>query len=209
MKIAFIGGGAVATSIAALAKAAGYDIALGVRNPDTNSAADFSRTGAGQAIADADIVIVAVPYAAVGEALAPLADALAGKIVVDATNAVAADWSPILTGEQSSGAEQLQTMLPKSRVVKAFNTVFADNMRPDRLDRDGSKITLFVASDDAAASKTVMTFGTEIGFNAVAAGLLKSARYLEAIAHLNIELAIGQGGGTDAAIIHHRGASAI
>lgn len=209
MKIAFIGGGAVATSIAALSKAAGHDNALGVRSPDTNSTADFVRTGVGQAITDADIVIVAVPYAAAGDILPPLSEALAQMIVVDATNAVAADWSPILTGEQSSGAEHIQSLLPKSRVVKAFNTIFADTMRPERLVRDGSRISLFVASDDSAALLTVMAFGAEIGFDSVNAGPLKSARYLEAIAHLNIELAIGQGGGTDAAILYHPAPSTL
>ncbi|WP_121120202.1 NADPH-dependent F420 reductase [Croceibacterium ferulae] len=209
MKIAFMGDGAVATSIAALAKAAGHSAVLGVRNPDRSSAGSFVRTDFAQAIADADIVIVAVPHTAAGEVLLPLADALACKVVVDATNAVAADWSPILTGEESSGAEHLQTLLPKSRLVKAFNTVFADTMRADRLVRDGSGITLFVASDDPAASNIVMTFGAELGFAPVNAGPLKTSRYLEAIAHLNIELAIAQGGGTDAAILYHRATPAL
>lgn len=209
MKIAFIGGGAVATSIATLAKAAGHNAVLGIRNLNKDSASAFVLTGFAQATADADIVILAVPYAAAGVILPPLAEALAGMIVVDATNAVAADWSPILTGEQSSGAEHLQTLLPQSRVVKAFNTIFADTMRPDRLVRDGSRISLFVASDDTAALLTVMAFGAEIGFDPVNAGPLKSARYLEAIAHLNIELAVGQGGGTDAAILYHPATPAL
>lgn len=209
MKIAFIGGGAVATSIAALARTAAHDTVLGVRNPDTNHASDFVRTGFAQAITHADIVIVAVPYAASGDILPPLAEVLVGKIVVDATNAVAADWSPILTGEQTSGAEHLQALLPKSRVVKAFNTIFADTIRPDRIVRDGSRISLFVASDDTPALQTVMAFGAEIGFAPVNAGPLKSARYLEAIAHLNIELAVGQGGGTDAAILYHPATPAL
>jgi predicted dinucleotide-binding enzyme len=209
MKIAFIGGGAVATSIAALAKAAGIETVLGVRNPDKSSAARFLQTGFAPAIIDADLVVVAVPYTSAADILPPLEGALAGKIVIDATNPVAADWSPILTGEQSSGAEHIQALLPKSRVVKAFNTVFADTMRSDRIDRAGRKIKLFVASNDAAASNTVKTFGDEIGFDAVDAGPLKSARYLEAIAHLNIELAVAQYGGTDAAILYHRATAAL
>lgn len=209
MKIAFIGGGAVATSIAALARTAGHDTALGVRDPGTNGAADIVRTGVAQAIAGAGIVIVAVPYAAVADILPPLAEALAGRIVIDATNAVAADWSPILTGEQSSGAEHLQRLLPESRVVKAFNTIFADTMRPDRIVRAGSRISLLVASDDTAALQTVMAFGAELGFEPVSAGPLKSARYLEAVAHLNIELALGQGGGTNVAILYHLATPAL
>lgn len=209
MKIAFIGGGAVASSIATLAKAAGHVAVLGVRTPDKNGPGDFVRTSFAQVIADADIIILALPYTVVAGILTPLVDALAGKVMVDATNAVAADWSPILTGEQSSGAERLQALLPKSRVVKAFNTIFADTMSPDRLVRDGSRISLFVASDDTAALQMVMAFGAEIGFAPVNTGPLKSARYLEAIAHLNIELALGQGGGTNAAILYHPATPAL
>jgi predicted dinucleotide-binding enzyme len=200
MKIAFVGGGAVATAIAGLAKAAGHDVVLGVR--DSAAARAFPHTGMEAAVASADIVIVAIPYASIAEVLPSLADALAGKIVVDASNPVAADWSPILTGETSSGAEQMQALLPRSFVAKAFNTIFADVLRPDRLDRKGSPISLFVAGDDAEATRLVMAFGAEIGLDPVNAGPLKSARYLEAIAHLNIELAIGQAGGTSAAILY-------
>jgi len=204
MKIAFIGGGAIAQSIAVLARAAGHDSVFGVRNPATSETSKFPRTGFEAAIAGADLVVIAVPYLATAEVLPPLAAALEGKIVIDTTNAVNADWSPLLTGEDWSGAEQIQTLLPKARVAKAFNTIYADVIRSDRLDRGGQKISLFVASDDADATRTVMAFGTQIGFAAVNAGPLKSARYLEAIAHLNLELAFGQNDGTNTAIIYHR-----
>jgi predicted dinucleotide-binding enzyme len=66
----------------------------------------------------------------------PLVEALVCKIVIDATNPVAKDWSPILIGEEDSGAEQVARMLPESLVVKAFNTIFADVLTPTRLDCD-------------------------------------------------------------------------
>ena len=208
MKIAFLGGGAVAKSIAALATIVGHETVLGLRNPDVKNV-EFLQTSFEQAVTDADVVIVALPYPAAGQVLPTLAEALSGKIVVDATNPVASDWSPILTGEQSSGAEHLQRLLPNSRLVKAFNTIFADTVRPDRLIRSGLRTSMFVAGDDVVAVRAVMGFGETIGFGAVNAGPLKSARYLEAIAHLNIELAIGQGGGTNAAIIYERATSAL
>lgn len=210
MKLAFIGGGAIADAIAALAQAqaAGHDSVFGVRHPGAPATTAFPRAGFRQAIDGADIVILAIPYLATGEVLAPLADALAGKIVIDTTNAVQADWSPFLTGEQSSGAERIQALLPASRVAKAFNTIFADVIRPDRLDRAGHKVSLFVACDDDHAKAAVMAFGAGIGFAAVNAGPLKTARYLEAIAHLNLELAFGQNDGTDTAIVYHRAARA-
>jgi predicted dinucleotide-binding enzyme len=203
MKIAFIGGGALAKSIAVLAQAVGHDYIFGVRNPAASEFSEYPRTDFATAITGADMVIIAVPYLATAEVLAPLAKALAGKIVIDTTNAVNADWSPFLTGEESSGAEQIQALLPASHVAKAFNTVFADVIRPDQLNRNGHKISLFVACDDADTTQAVMAFGAQIGFAAVNAGPLKSARYLEAICHLNLELAFGQNGGTNSAIIYH------
>lgn len=209
MKIAFIGGGAIAAAIATLAKDAGHDSVFGVRDPKAAGTTAFPRTGFQEAIAGADIVVIAVPYLAAAEVLAPLADALAGKIVIDPTNAVNEDWSPLMTGEDCSGAEHIQALLPASRVAKAFNTIFVDVIRPDRMDRDGQKLSLFVASDYAEATDAIMTLGTEIGFAAVDAGPLKSSRYLEAICHLNLELAFGRKDGTNTAIIYHRAGSAL
>ena len=204
MKIAFIGGGQIAEAIAALAKTAGHDSSFGVRNPRGTVSTTFKRTSFQTAIEGADLVILAVPWLAVSEVLPPLAGALAGKIVVDTTNAVNADWSPFPTGDGSSAAEQIQALLPNSSVVKAFNTIFADVLRPDRLDRDGLKLTVFVASDDVDTVQVVMTFVSSIGLAPINAGPLRSARYLEAIAHLNLELAFGQGDGTNTAILYHR-----
>jgi len=204
MKIAFIGGGLLASSVAVLAKAKGHDSVFGVRDPLKTSFPDFPRTGFIEAITGADIVVIAIPYQATAEVLPPLADALAGKVVIDTTNAVKADWSPLPTGEESSGAEHIQRLLPRSYVAKAFNTIFAEVIQPHRLNRAGHKISLFVSSNHPKASQSVMEFGAQLGFDAINAGPLKSARYLEAVAHLNLELAFGQGDGMNTAIIYHR-----
>lgn len=207
MKIAFIGGGAIAKAIGSLVKTAGHDVVLGVRAPSKKTDEAGLKYGTiEESITDADVVLIAVPYYVIDDVLPQFADALAGKLVVDATNPVATDWTPILTGEEFSGAEHIAEILSKSRVVKAFNTIFADILQQDRLDRSGRKITLFVAGDDAAAKQTVMKLGSEIGLEPLNAGPLKSARYLEAMAHLNIELAVGQGGGTNAAFIYDQAA---
>ena len=204
MKIAYIGGGQIAGAIARLAAPAGHHNVFGVRHPDAAATTAPFRVGFEAAIAGADLVILAIPYLATAEVLPPLFDALAGKIVVDTTNAVKPDWSPLLTGEDWSGAEEIQSLLPASRVAKAFNTIFVDALNPDRLDRAGHRISLFVASDDVEATRVVMRLGSELGLGPVNAGPLRSARYLEAIAHLNLELAFGQGHGTDTAILFHQ-----
>jgi predicted dinucleotide-binding enzyme len=79
-------------------------------------------------------------------------------------------------------------------VVKAFNTVFAQNQSAVRVANE--QLTLFVAGDDAKAKQTVMQLGTDIGFEPVDAGPLKSARYLEPMGMLMITLGYALGMGT-------------
>lgn len=196
MKVSVLGNGNVGGKLAALARSGGHDVMIGSRHGPTTTA---------DAAAHGDIVILAVHYHVARDVLAPLADRLTGKILVDATNPLNDDWSPLLLGQETSAAEEIAAQVPATRVVKAFNTIFADVMDPDHQDRDGQKITSFVAGDDAEAVANVAELATSMGFAAVRVTKLQAARHLEALAHLNIELAVGQGGGTDAAILYHRG----
>ena len=117
--------------------------------------------------------------------------------MVDITNPIhLVDWSPLFLGEDSGG-EQAARLLPESRVVKAFNTIFADVMKVDKQQFNGQKLTAFIASDDADASMVIKKLADEAGFDGLIVGGIKNARHLEAIAHLNIAIALG-GGGTNA-----------
>jgi predicted dinucleotide-binding enzyme len=195
MKIGILGAGNVGSKLATLALAAGHDVIIGRRNgaPSLEDAASHG-----------DIVIIAVHYHAVAEMLPTLTNQLEGKIVVDATNPLNDDWSPHLLGQDNSAAEELAKLLPNSILVKAFNTIFADVMIEENQNRSGQQITAFVTSDDKDAVIKVATFASSIGFSPVTITKLMAARYLEAMAHLNIELAIGQGGGTNAAFLYHQ-----
>ncbi|MEL6170430.1 MAG: NAD(P)-binding domain-containing protein [Pseudomonadota bacterium] len=195
MKIGIIGGGNVGSSLAKLLTNAGHDVLVGSRN-GINSAQDAALHG--------DAVVLALHYHAVADALPPLADELDGKVVVDATNPLNDDWSPLLLGQENSAAEEIARLVPNAHVVKAFNTIFADVMSKEKMDRAGQKITAFVASDEDVALSTVAKLADDMGFASVTISKLSAARYLEAMAHLNIELAIGQDGGTNAALIYHR-----
>ena len=211
MDIGIIGGGRVGTALARLATAAGHDVRIGMRALD-RLGHDDGRDGHGddalrrvsmEEAAAGEIVLLALPYTACADALPPLAAPLSGKIVVDATNPVAADWSPLALGEGNSAGAEIARLLPDSRVVKAFNTVFADIMTPQGLLRDGRlRTTAFIASDDEDASRRVAAFAESLGFAPQLAGRLSQAAHLEAIAHLNIAMALA-GGGTDAAFVYH------
>lgn len=201
----FLGAGNFGGNLAQLLAAAGHDVVVGLRDMSR------ARPGARYAIASledaathGDVVIIAVLYQACAEVLPPLTGLLSGKIVVDATNALQDDWSPLPLGQDGSAAEAIARLLPQARLVKCFNTVFADIMTPDRVDRGGHAVTAFIAGDDAEANATVATIATSAGLAPVVTGTLRNARYLEAIAHLNIQIAVGRGRGTNAGFIYHQ-----
>jgi len=174
-----------------LARAAGYNVVVA------------GRENAVSVAEESQIFVLGIPFPACASALPALAVALTNKIVVDGTNPVKADWSPITFGDRSSGGEEIAKLLPTSRVVKAFNTVFADTMTKEGLMRDGQPVTTFVCGDDVAARQAVSELAATLGFAPLDSGPLRICRYTEAIAHLNIQLAVVQGGGTNAALIYH------
>jgi predicted dinucleotide-binding enzyme len=184
MKIGIIGKGHVGNALATGLSHAGHEIKFGHRDPQ-EPVAKAAKWG--------EVIIFAVPHDAVANVAEAVGSAADGKVLVDVTNAIG-DNMGLAVGFSTSAAEELQKMLPKARVVKAFNTVFAPNQSKGRL--GGEQLTLFVAGDDASAKETVMRFGREIGFDSVDVGPLKSARYLEPMAILLINMGYGLGMGT-------------
>ncbi|HEU5072818.1 MAG TPA: NAD(P)-binding domain-containing protein [Polyangiaceae bacterium] len=181
--IGIIGDGNVGSALARGLKRAGHEVrAVGNDEQAIHATAAW-----------AEVVLLAVPFGALDDVVKHAGDALAGKTVVDVTNALDASMNLAL-GFTTSGAEELQKKLPKARVVKAFNTVFAKHMDAGRL--EGQPLTAFVAADDAGAKATVLELARAIGFDAVDAGPLKNARLLEPLAFLNIQLGYGLGMGT-------------
>ena len=197
MKIAIIGTGSVGTSLGSALIEKKYEVVYGSRNPNATSVSNGAPVKSqSDAVKDADIVILAVPYAAVRETVAGIgASLLSGKTVVDVTNIYDSNmqWAP----GPRSGAEELAGLLPDSKVVKAFNTVFAKEMRTGSL--NGERLTLLIAGDDDGAKGKVRGIGESLGFEAVDVGQLSNAKYLEALGMLNIELAYKQKLGNEVA----------
>lgn len=191
MNVSFIGAGNVASSLGNLFANAGHSVKYGTQNPNDN------QLSVSDAISFSEVVCFAIPFSAMKEVLSANKENLKGKIVVDITNAInIADWSPLFLGEDSGG-EQTARLLPESKVVKAFNTIFADVMKVEKQLFEGQKLTAFIASDDNDAATTIKKLADEIGFAGLIVGGIKNARHIEAMAHLNIAIALG-GGGTDA-----------
>jgi 8-hydroxy-5-deazaflavin:NADPH oxidoreductase len=182
-KIGIIGKGNVGKAIQAGAQKAGHEIRMVGRGGGVKDTASW-----------ADLVIVAVPFGEVAAVAAEIGGAADGKAVVDATNVLGKEGLAI--GFTTSGAEELQKKLPRAKVVKAFNTIFAQNMSTGKV--KGTALLLPVAADDPAAKQAVIDLGRAIGFDAVDAGPLSNARLLEPMAYLNIQLGymINKGMGT-------------
>lgn len=185
MKIAIIGKGHVGSALAAGLGRKGHEIRFGHRDPE-ESVPDAARWG--------EVIILAVPYAAIRDAAREIGSAADAKTLIDVTNALGEN-SSLAIGFRTSAAEEIQKMLPKAHIVKAFNTVFAQNQGTGRV--GDHQLTAFVAGDDARAKKIVMQLADDIGFDPVDAGPLKAARYLEPMAKLIIDLAYTFGMGTN------------
>ena len=189
MKVAIIGAGNVGKALATSITRAGHDVTLSATTPESAQAAarEVGATAAESnvsAVDGADIVILAMPYVAAGQAVvAELRDAVAGRTVVDATNPMKLDYSGLATNG-TSAAEEFQAGMPEAHVVKAFNTIFAANQADPSA--SGTPIDGFVAGDDADAKRDVLALVGSMGFTPLDVGPLSSARQLEAMAYLNI-----------------------
>ncbi len=182
-RIGIIGDGNVGSALRRGLERAGHEVRAVGKEP-----AAVRETGTW-----AEIVILAVPFGAVGAAVSALGSGVDGKIVVDVTNALTDDMQLAL-GCTTSGAEELQKKVPRAKVVKAFNTVFAGTMDSGRV--EGQELTVFAAGDDPGAKQQVLALERDIGFDAVDAGPLKNARWLETLGYFNIQLGFVVGMGT-------------
>jgi hypothetical protein len=182
-RVGIIGDGNVGSALRRGLERANYDVRAVGKDPR-----EVKDTGGW-----ADVVILAVPYGAIDDAIRELGDGIAGKALVDVTNALTGDMQ-LASGCTTSGAEALQQNARGARVVKAFNTQFASHMDSGAV--DGQQLTTFVAGDDPRAKEQVMQMARDIGFDAVDAGPLQNARLLEPLGYFNIQLGYALGLGT-------------
>ena len=144
------------------------------------------------------MLILATPYAAAIDALRTALRGAngRGKTVVDISNPLTPDMSGLTVGHTTSAAEEIQRAIPDTRVVKAFNTIFAQLLSAKA---GRTKAQVLYAGNDAAAKDAVRGLIESAGFEAVDAGPLANARYLEPLGMLNIYLGYVAGRGTGVA----------
>lgn len=177
MRIGIIGSGNIGGTLTRRLRTAGYDVTV-ANSRGPQSLTQLAReTGAaagtvGEAAGDADVVVVAVPMAAV-PALPPAA--FRGKVVVDANNYYPARDGriPEVADKRLTSSEWTAAKLPGARIVKAFNTIHAEHLRDaGRPAGDDRRLALPVAADDRTAKDTVMSLVEDLGFDPVDAGSL-------------------------------------
>jgi hypothetical protein len=181
MKIAIIGTGHIGGGLGRAWAKKGHEIIFATRDvaaPDVLSLCQ--ETGArassiGDAASAAEVVVLAVPHAALEEVLRN-AGTLSGKIVIDCTNGLGPGPS-LLFGHTTSAVEETTKQVPGARLVKAFNTQGAESLTNPVY--NGVRATNFFCSDDVAAKRVVQGLVEDVGFEAVDVGPLRNARFLE------------------------------
>lgn len=201
MRVAILGLGNMGRGLAG--RLAGKaELFLGVREVD--AAAEFAASLPGSvsvadfdaAAAAADVVVLALPYGVALEEAGRNPN-LSGKVVVDITNPVKADFSGLAFGFDTSAAEELQKAAPGAKVVKAFNTIFAGLFAAPA--EATANIPVFVSGNDDEAVSTASELVNLAGFAVEQTGSLDAARLVEPLGMLNIRLGYHLGRGAQIA----------
>ncbi|MEX3859583.1 NADPH-dependent F420 reductase [Paraburkholderia sp. BR10923] len=195
MKVGVLGSGDVGRALAAGFLKHGHEAMLGTRTPGKNDVQEWARNHAAartgtfdEAARFGDIVVLAVLGRIAGNVIELAgADNLAGKTLIDATNPLA-DEPPVngvlryTTGPNESVGEQIQAQIPRTHVVKAFNSV-GNALMVDPQFPQGTP-TMFLCGNDEQAKERVAAIVREFGWEPYDCGSIVSARALEPLCML-------------------------
>jgi len=180
--IGLIGAGHIGSQLARLSVRQGYDVVVSnSRGPETlkdlvRELGPHARAGTSQEAAEAgDIVVVTIPLKNIVDV--PVAP-LAGKIVIDTNNYYPQRDGHIaqLDNEETTTSELLQRHLPASKVVKAFNHIYAATLTTaGQPAGTPNRQALAIAGNDADAKRVVAQLIDQFGFDVVDVGPLSES----------------------------------
>ena len=184
LKIGVIGSGRIGSTLGALWLKAGHEImfsSLDIEHDKALAARLGGKARAGtsrEAAAFGEVLLMAVPYAALPQLGRDLADLIGGKVVIDACNPIPARDGDIATWARNKGAGLASAeLLPGARIVRAFNAIGYARL-PEASQRQGERTGMPMASDDANAIAVASRLVREIGFEPVVVGPLTMGKYL-------------------------------
>ena len=184
MRIGIIGSGHIGGTAALLFAKAGHEVALSHAGGPESLRPQVAKLGSKARAATAEeaanfgqVVLLALPWRDRDELPK---ERLRGKIVIDATNPYRPDSQLYDLGDSTS-SEEVARALPGARIVKAFNTLYADDLASRSQPRRsvGGRPALLVAGNDAHAKKVVSTLIRDIGFCPVDTGTLHEGGRLQ------------------------------
>jgi 8-hydroxy-5-deazaflavin:NADPH oxidoreductase len=187
MRIGIIGAGMIGSTLAKLWVDAGHDVRVASRHPDElKSMVERlgKRASAGtpqDAATFGDVVMLTVPLKAVPDLASDLAPALAEKIVLDTGNAYERRDGAVArqaSAHPQGSAGWAAAMFPRSRWVKAFNSVYFKTLETEA-HRNGDRVGIPLASDDAKALETAAALVRDAGFDPVLVGSLARGKEFE------------------------------
>lgn len=190
MKIGILGTGHVGQTLAKGLRAEGHDVVIGSREGG-KLGAFTAETGIAErrfadAVAGADVVILALKGEVAEGTVRALADGLNGKVVLDATNPIAGEPRggivPYFTGPNDSLLQRLQRAVPGAKFVKCFNSVGAHMMVKPKMARGTP--SMFICGDDAGAKATATTLVAQLGWEAEDVGTSEAGNAVEALCQL-------------------------
>jgi 8-hydroxy-5-deazaflavin:NADPH oxidoreductase len=183
VRIAILGPGRIGGNAARLWSRAGHDVLIAFsRNPDalparaTELGDGVSAAAPAHAVAVADVVMLAVPWDTIDEALAQAGE-LAGKVLIDATNQFGSAAKP---APGQTVAEYNSARAPRARYVRAFNTLTSGFQAEAADRRSHDRAVMFLCGDHPEAKRIVSKLIEDAGFAAVELGSTANAAVMEA-----------------------------
>jgi hypothetical protein len=192
LSIAVLGAGNVGGALGQIWSRNGHQVVFGARDPQKTSKELGGKAEVAtnrEAAKRSTVVVLSVPWPAAQAAIIDAGD-LDGKVLIDCTNPLTPDLKDLAVGCTTSAGELVASWAPRARVVKAFNTIGAPDFGNAQF--GSQRADGFYCGDDLEAKNVVKPLIEEVGLDPVDIGPLHSARMLEPLALLWIDLAINQ-----------------
>ena len=174
---------------------AGERVVYGSREPGARTDLGSVASGAavrsyGEAVAEGDVVVIAIPFSQVAPLVEQYRDDLQGKVVIDITN----PFDDLKDRNKAAAQITSELIGSQARVVAAFKDNFAHTLYPENR-RDGERIQVRLAGDDDAAKALVASLAEKLGADVLDCGSLANARVLDGMVSLMLFLDSAYAGG--------------